>query len=346
MTQLTIRTPDDWHVHLRDDHMLGQVVAYTAQQFRRAIVMPNLKPPVVNAELARAYKARIKAALPAGSDFEPLMTAYLTDGTDPDELIAGFAAGDLTAVKLYPANATTNSAAGVSDIKKVYPVLEAMQKAGMPLLVHGEVVDPEIDIFDREKVFLDRVLAPTIRDFPDLKVVLEHITTSDSVDFIQATPKNLAATVTVHHLQTNRNHMLVGGIRPHYYCLPIVKRSSHQMALRKAVTQGDARFFLGTDSAPHPIGAKHAACGCAGVFTAPCALESYVQVFDEEGALAHFEAFASLNGPAFYGLPVNEGTVTLEKASWTMGGDIGEAALTVRPYRALESLPWSVVSRV
>lgn len=343
MDQITIRRPDDWHVHLRDDDMLEQVIGYTATQFARAIVMPNLKPPVVNVERAQAYLDRIYAACPDDLDFTPLMTAYLTDTTDPAELERGFKEGVLTAVKLYPANATTNSAAGVSSIDKVRGCLETMQRIGMPLLVHGEVVDPAIDIFDREKVFLDQVLEPTIKDFPELKVVLEHITTSDSVDFIMATDKNLGATITAHHLQINRNHMLVGGIRPHYYCLPIVKRASHQQALRKAATSGDARFFLGTDTAPHPIGAKHSACGCAGVFTAPCALESYVQVFDEESALDKFEAFASLNGPAFYGLPVNETTITLARVPRKVGGDIGEGDQAIRPYRMGETLPWSMV---
>lgn len=342
MTSITIRRPDDWHVHLRDDEMLAQVLPYTARQFARAIIMPNLKPPVVNAAMAQAYRDRILAALPDGMDFTPLMTAYLTDTTDPAELKAGFESGVLTAVKLYPANATTNSAAGVSSVDKIRGCLDVMQRIGMPLLIHGEVVDPSIDIFDREAVFLERTLGPMLADYPELKVVLEHITTSDSVDFIMDRPSHIAATITAHHLQINRNHMLVGGIRPHYYCLPIVKRATHQQALRKAATSGDKRFFLGTDTAPHPIGAKHSACGCAGVFTAPCALESYVQVFDEENALDQFEAFASLNGPAFYGMPANEARVTLEKRSWKMSGDI-EGAEVIRPYRMGESLPWSMV---
>ncbi|QGG80768.1 dihydroorotase [Litorivicinus lipolyticus] len=342
MNSITIARPDDWHVHLRDDDMLEQVVEFTARQFARAIVMPNLKPPVINIERAIAYRDRILAACPEQYDFTPLMTAYLTDTTDPAELERGFAAGVLTAVKLYPANATTNSAAGVSSVDAVRGCLEVMQRIGMPLLVHGEVVDPAIDIFDREAVFLERVLAPMIADFPALKVVLEHITTADSVDFIMASTTPLAATITAHHLQVNRNHMLVGGIRPHYYCLPIVKRASHQQALRDAATGGDTRFFLGTDTAPHPITGKHSACGCAGVFTAPCALESYVQVFDEENALDKFEAFASFNGPAFYGLPVNTGTLTLTRTPTKVGGDLGEGDAAIRPYRMGETLPWSV----
>lgn len=343
MNEITIRRPDDWHVHLRDDEMLSRVLPYTAAQFGRGIIMPNLKPPVVNAEMAAQYRDRILAALPEGMDFQPLMTAYLTDTTDPDELQAGFESGVLTAVKLYPANATTNSAAGVSSIDKIRGCLDTMQRIGMPLLIHGEVVDPSIDIFDREAVFLERTLEPMLRDYPELKVVLEHITTSNSVDFVMAQPRNLGATITAHHLQINRNHMLVGGIRPHYYCLPIVKRATHQQALRKAATSGDSRFFLGTDTAPHPISGKHSACGCAGVFTAPCALESYVQVFDEENALEHLEAFASLNGPNFYGLPINEGTVTLKREPHKMIRDIGEGPDAIRPYRMGETIPWSMV---
>jgi len=342
MNELTIRQPDDWHIHLRDDEMLERVLPYTAAQFARGIIMPNLKPPVINAQMAAAYRDRILAALPEGMQFEPLMTAYLTDTTDPAELEAGFASGVLTAVKLYPANATTNSAAGVSSIEHIRGCLEVMQRIGMPLLIHGEVVDPSIDIFDREAVFLERTLGPMLNDYPELKVVLEHITTSNSVDFVMDRPRNLAATITAHHLQINRNHMLVGGIRPHYYCLPIVKRASHQQALRVAATSGDARFFLGTDTAPHPISGKHSACGCAGVFTAPCALESYVQVFDEHHALDKFEAFASLNGPAFYGLPVNTGTITLKRQAHKMIGDIGEGPEAIRPYRMGESIPWSI----
>jgi len=339
---LTITKPDDWHVHLRDGEMLKQVANYTARQFGRAIIMPNLKPPVTTAAMAAAYRARIHQAAPDYPDFEPLMTAYLTDTIDAGELRTGHAEGIFTAAKLYPANATTNSADGVSDIRKIYPVLEAMQEIGMPLLVHGEVVSPDIDIFDRETVFIERVMQPLLNDMPGLRVVFEHITTKDAADFVAAAGDNIAATITVHHLQINRSDMLVGGIRPHLYCLPVAKRELHRLALRQAATSGSSKFFLGTDTAPHAIGDKESACGCAGIFSAPHALESYVQVFEEEDALDRFEAFASLNGPGFYRLPVNQQKVTLVKTAQQVPQSIGQGALAVSPYRAGETVAWSL----
>ncbi len=339
---ITITKPDDWHVHLRDGEMLKQVANYTARQFGRAIIMPNLKPPVTTAALAAAYRGRIREATPDYPDFEPLMTAYLTDTINPQELQGGHAAGIFTAAKLYPANATTNSADGVSDIRKIYPVLEAMQKIGMPLLVHGEAVSKDIDIFDREAAFIDRTLQPLLQDMPGLRVVFEHITTKDAADFVAAEGDNIAATITVHHLQINRNDMLVGGIKPHLYCLPVAKRELHRLALRKAAISGNNKFFLGTDTAPHAVGDKESACGCAGIFSAPQALENYLQVFDEENALDKFEAFAALNGPAFYGLPVNRQQVTLEKKAEQVPQIIGRQALAVSPYKAGETLAWSM----
>ncbi len=312
---LTIIRPDDWHVHLRDGSVLRTVLPYTTKTFSRAIVMPNLRPPVTTVARAKTYRDEILAALPAGADFTPLMTLYLTDATDPKDVEAGFAEGSVTAAKLYPANATTNSEHGISDIKKAYPVLECMQRIGMPLLIHGEVTDSDVDIFDREAFFIDRVLIPLRRDFPALKIVLEHITTEEAAAYVleNGNGGTLAATVTAHHLLINRNAIFAGGIRPHYYCLPIAKREKHRQALVKAATTGEAMFFLGTDTAPHVDAAKECACGCAGIFTAPNALELYAQVFDEAGRLDKLEAFASRNGPAFYGLPVNEAPITLEK---------------------------------
>ncbi len=339
---ITITQPDDWHVHLRDGQMLQQVAGYTARQFRRAIIMPNLPTPVTTVAMAAAYRERILQATAAYDGFEPLMTAYLTDTIEAQELVTGHQKGVFTAAKLYPANATTNSAAGVSDVKKIYPVLEAMQKAGMPLLVHGEVVSDDIDIFDREAVFIDRIMQPLLKDMPELKVVFEHITTKDAVDFVQSQGANIAATITVHHLQINRNDMLVGGIRPHLYCLPVAKRELHRQALRQAATSGSNKFFLGTDTAPHPVGEKESACGCAGIFSAPHALENYLQVFEEEQALDRFEGFASLYGPAFYGLPVNQQKITLDKVSQQVPASIGQGALTVAPYQAGEPLAWSL----
>jgi dihydroorotase len=337
---LTIRRPDDWHVHLRDGAVMAGVLAHTARQFARAIVMPNLSPPVSSVAAARAYRDRIVAALPERLDFTPLMTCYLTDGIDPDELARGKAEGVFTAAKLYPAHATTGSAHGVTDVKNIYPALERMQEVGLPLLVHGEVTDHAVDIFDREAVFIERTMTALVRDFPALNVVFEHITTQDAAQFVMAESPNVAATITPQHLHINRNAMFVGGIRPHMYCLPVAKREVHRLALRAAATSGNAKFFLGTDSAPHAVGAKEAACGCAGIFNAPFALESYIQVFDEEGALDKFEAFASLNGPAFYGLPVNHSTVTLERGEAKVPAEIDANGTPIVPFHAGETLGW------
>ena len=343
VTRLTIRRPDDWHVHLRDGAVLEGVLPYTARQFARAIVMPNLSPPMIDRAGVAAYRERIMAALPEGLDFTPLMTLYLTDSTDPEEVARGFAEGVFVAAKLYPAHATTGAAQGVTDIANIRSVLERMAAIGMPLLVHGEVTDAHVDIFDREAVFIERTLAPLVRDLPALKVVFEHVTTHEAVQFVESARANVAATITPQHLQINRNAMLVGGIRPHMYCLPVAKREVHRLALRKAATSGSAKFFLGTDSAPHAVEAKETACGCAGIFNAPYALESYVQVFDEEGALDRFEAFASLNGPAFYGLPVNEGTVTLERGEVQVPGVIDANGTPVVPFHAGETLGWRLI---
>jgi dihydroorotase len=337
---LTLRTPDDWHVHLRDGDMLSFAADFTAKQFARAIVMPNLVPPVTTRQMGAEYRDRILAALPAGRPFTPLMTAYLTDEIDPDEIELGYAEGVFTACKLYPAGATTNSAAGVTDIKKIYSVLERMARIGMPLLVHGEVVSPDIDIFDREAVFLETILAPVMEDFPNLKVVLEHITTEDSVRFVEAADARLAATITAHHLRIDRNAMFDGGLRPHAYCLPVAKRRHHRNALRKAAVSGNPKFFLGTDSAPHPRAEKESACGCAGVFSAMTALESYAQTFDEEGALDRLEDFASVFGPQFYGLPLNEGTVTLRRTVQKVPPVLEVGGLEVVPFQADEDLGW------
>ena len=341
MTQtLTIRRPDDWHLHLRDGDMLKLVAPYTARQFRRAIIMPNLVPPVTTIAAASAYRDRIRAAAGADSDFEPLMTAYLTDAIDPDEVAEGFEDGVFTACKLYPAGATTNSDSGVTDIRNIDAVLARMAEIGMPLLVHGEVVSPDIDIFDRERVFLERILAPTLERFPDLKVVLEHITTSDSVAFVKAGGARIAATITAHHLRIDRNDMLVGGIRPHMYCLPVAKRRRHKEALRETVTTGDPKFFLGTDSAPHARHAKESACGCAGIFSAPAALESYAETFEELGCLDKLEGFASEHGPRFYGLPLNAGTLTLERTGLDVPAAIDPDGEDVTPFHASERLNW------
>ncbi|HNI08100.1 MAG TPA: dihydroorotase, partial [Thiobacillaceae bacterium] len=301
MDRLTLTRPDDWHLHLRDGAMLAAVLPDTARRFGRAIVMPNLKPPVRTVADANAYRERILAALPAGMAFEPLMTLYLTDNTDPAEIARAKASGGVQAVKYYPAGATTNSDSGVTDIRKVDAVLAAMQEAGLPLLLHGEVTDTEVDVFDREAVFIDRILAPLLQRLPRLKIVLEHITTRQAAEFVTAAPANVAATVTAHHLLYNRNAMFQGGIRPHYYCLPVLKRETHRAALIEAATGGNPKFFLGTDSAPHPKGAKECACGCAGIYTAHAALELYAEAFDGAGALDRLEAFASFHGPDFYG---------------------------------------------
>ncbi len=335
---LTIRRPDDWHVHLRDGAMLSAVAGYTARRFARAIVMPNLTPPVTSVAAARAYRERIMAALPEGAAFEPLMTCYLTDDADAGEIVRGHREGVFTAAKLYPAHATTNSAHGVTDVRNIRPVLEAMQRAGLVLCVHGEVTDPAVDIFDREAVFLDRVLQPLLADFPALKVVLEHITTADAAQFVADGPPTLAATITPQHLHLNRNALFAGGLRPHAYCLPVVKRERHRLAVRAAAVGGSPKFFLGTDSAPHAVGAKESACGCAGIFNAPFALESYLAVFEAEGALDRFEAFASENGARFYGLPLNEGTVTLVRDGAQVPATVGG----VVPFHADERLAWRV----
>ena len=315
MTQLTIRRPDDWHLHLRDGAMLKAVLPHTTRHFARAIIMPNLVPPVVRGADAAAYRDRILAALPDGAVFEPLMTLYLTEDTDPDDVAAAHASGLVKAVKLYPAGATTNSASGVRDFDKVRPVLERMAEIGLPLCTHGEVTDHDIDIFDREAVFITRVLDPIRQKTPGLRVVMEHITTADAVDYASSQGDDLGATITTHHLVINRNHILAGGIKPHYYCLPVAKRESHRLALRRAATSGHKRFFLGTDSAPHTDANKLLPCGCAGCFTAPNTMSILAQVFEEDGALDRLEAFTSLNGPAFYGLPPNDETITLTKTA-------------------------------
>ncbi|WP_298095582.1 dihydroorotase [Brevundimonas sp.] len=339
-TGLVIRRPDDWHVHLRDGAMLGSVVNYTARQFARAIVMPNLAPPVTTVAAAEAYRARILAAVEPGTVFTPLMTCYLTDDIDAAEVGRGFAAGVFTACKLYPANATTNSSHGVTDFRRIYPVLEVMQQIGMPLLVHGEVTDSHVDIFDREAVFIDRILTRIIADFPALKVVFEHITTADAVAFVETAGANVAATITPHHLDFNRNAMFQGGIRPHFYCLPVAKREVHRLALRRAATSGSDRFFLGTDSAPHAVGAKESACGCAGIFNAPFAIESYARTFEEEGALHYLEAFASENGPRFYGLPLNEDRIRLDRVAHQVPEMMIAADTEVVPFHAGQTLGW------
>jgi dihydroorotase len=331
---LTIRRPDDWHVHLRDGAMLDRVAPYTARQFARAIVMPNLAPPVTSVEAAVTYRDRIAAA--AGPDFTPLMTCYLTDNVDPDELARGYSEGVWVAAKLYPAGATTNSASGVTDIRNIYLALERMQAIGMVFCIHGEVTDPDVDVFDREAVFIDRILAPLVRDFPALKIVLEHITTRQAAQFVADAPANVAATITPQHLHLNRNALFKGGLRPHAYCLPVVKREEHRLAVRQAAVSGSSKFFLGTDTAPHAREAKEAACGCAGIFNAPYALESYVQVFEEEGALDRFEAFASEHGARFYGLPPNEGRVTLERSEHRVPDTVDELV----PFHAGETLRW------
>lgn len=340
--QLTLVRPDDWHLHVRDDDVLKDVVPATAACFGRAIIMPNLVPPVTNAAEASAYRDRILAAA-KGTNFRPLMTLYLTESTTREDILEASAEG-IVAAKLYPAGATTNSASGVQDIRNIYPVLEAMTECGMLLLVHGEVTDADIDIFDREKVFLERVLAPTLEAFPNLKVVLEHITTADSAEFVRHHQgDNLGATLTPQHLMYNRNHMLAGGIRPHLYCLPILKRNRHQQALRNAIASGDKRFFLGTDSAPHSKDKKEAVCGCAGCYSAYGAIGLYAEIFDELGILDQLEAFASLNGADFYGLPRNIDTITLVKKPWTMPDELPLAGGTIVPLRAGETINWRLV---
>ncbi len=335
---LTIRRPDDWHVHLRDGAMLAAVAPYTARQFARAIVMPNLSPPMTSIAAVSAYRDRIIAA--TGPGFTPLMTCYLTDGVDGTMLAQGHGDGVFTAAKLYPAHATTGSSHGVTDIANITHALEAMQKAGMPLLIHGEVTDPAVDIFDREAVFIDRVFTALLRDFPALKVVFEHITTADAAAFVEAAGDNVAATITPQHLHINRNAMFAGGLRPHAYCLPVAKREGHRLALRRAATSGSAKFFLGTDTAPHEVHAKESACGCAGIFNAPYALESYAEVFEAEGALDRLEGFASEHGPRFYGLPLNDGTVTLMRGESPVPARLDHGAIRLVPFHANESLAW------
>ncbi len=338
---LTLIRPDDWHIHLRDGEALAITVPHAAQTFGRAIVMPNLVPPVMNAEQALTYKERILANRPINSTFEPLMVLYLTDNTSADTIVAAKQAG-VVACKLYPAGATTNSDSGVTDINNIYPALAAMEKHGMLFLLHGEVTDSAIDIFDREKAFIDRTLATLTHDFPQLKIVMEHITTKDAVDFVSNAGPNLAASITAHHLLYNRNHMLAGGIRPHYYCLPILKRGLHQQALIAAATSGNPKFFLGTDSAPHAKNKKEAACGCAGSYTAYSALELYAEAFDDAGALDKLENFASVFGPRFYGLPVNSDTVTLIRQDWQLPEHLPFGSDMLVPLRAGETLRWQV----
>ncbi|WP_310496607.1 dihydroorotase [Sandarakinorhabdus sp.] len=340
---LVIRRPDDWHVHLRDGAMLAAVTPHTARQFARAIVMPNLKPPVTTAAAAAAYRDRIRAAVPAGVTFEPLMTCYLVDHIDPDELVRGFAEGIFTAAKLYPAHATTNSAAGVTDVRHIYPALEAMQRVGMPFLIHGEVTDHDVDIFDREAVFIERTLQHVVADFPALKIVFEHITTRDAVQFVEGAGPLIAATITPHHLAINRSAMFEGGIRPHLYCLPVAKREVHRLALRAAAVSGSPKFFLGTDSAPHPVGDKESDCGCAGIYNAPFAIESYAKTFDEERALDRLEGFASLFGPQFYGLPLNEDRITLVRGETIVPARLALAGTDVVPFHGGQTLGWRFV---
>ncbi|UTW54468.1 dihydroorotase [Kordiimonas sp. SCSIO 12610] len=339
-TELIITRPDDWHAHLRDGDMLKSVANYTARQFARAIIMPNLAPPVTTTALANEYRERIIAAVSPEHNFTPLMTCYLTNTTDGEDLRKGFESGVLTACKLYPANATTNSSFGVTDIENIFSVLEVMQEIGMPLLVHGEVTDKEIDIFDREAVFIERVMSKVVKAFPELKVVFEHITTANAADFVMESTGPIGATITPQHLEFNRNAIFDGGIRPHYYCLPIAKREEHRLALRKAATSGSEKFFLGTDTAPHTVDAKESACGCAGIFNAPYAIENYASVFEEENALDKLEAFASLNGPKFYGLPVNKEKIVLKREETLVPERLDAAGKDIMPYRAGETLRW------
>lgn len=340
MKRITLIRPDDWHIHLRDGAALQTTVPHAAHQFARAIIMPNLRPPVTTTGSARAYRERILAAVPAGLAFEPLMTLYLTDNTTAEEIRAARDSGIVHGVKLYPAGATTNSDSGVTDLERVYPALEAMAETGLPLLVHGEVTDPEVDIFDRELRFIEDRLAPLLQRFPGLRVVLEHITTRDAVQFVRAAPESVAATITAHHLLLNRNHMLVGGIRPHHYCLPVLKRETHRQALVEAAISGEPRFFLGTDSAPHAREDKESACGCAGMYTAPSAIELYAEAFDAAGALDRLEDFASRFGPAFYGLPVNGDTITLEQTDWELPTSYPFGDTSVVPLRAGATVHW------
>ncbi|MFN4359226.1 MAG: dihydroorotase [Hylemonella sp.] len=342
MDTLTLTRPDDWHLHVRDGAALAAVVPHTARQFGRAIIMPNLKPPVTTANEAAHYRARIRAAVPAGVDFEPLMTLYLTDKLPPEEIERAKAAG-VVACKLYPAGATTNSDAGVTDIRKTYKTLEAMQREGLLLLVHGEVTSPEIDLFDREAVFIEKQLQPLRRDFPELKIVFEHITTKDAAQYVMESDQYTGATITAHHLLYNRNAIFTGGIRPHYYCLPVLKRETHRQALVAAATSGSPKFFLGTDSAPHPVHLKEHATGCAGCYTAHAAIEMYAEAFDSVGRLDKLEGFASFHGADFYGLPRNRGTITLRRESWTPPESFAFGEAELKPLRSGEALPWRMV---
>jgi dihydroorotase len=340
--ELTLARPDDWHLHVRDGDAMAAVIPHTAQRFARAIIMPNLQPPVTTTEQALAYRQRILDAIPAGSNFTPLMTLYLTDNTSADEITRAKASGEIVAVKYYPAGATTNSDAGVTDISKTWPTLEAMQEAGIPLLVHAEVTDPDVDVFDRESVFIETLLEPLTVRFPKLKVVLEHVTTRQGIEFVRSAPDTVAATITAHHLLMNRNAMFKGGLQPHAYCLPVLKRETHREALTEAAISGNKKFFLGTDSAPHARERKESSCGCAGIYTAHAALELYVQAFETAGALDKLESFASHFGPDFYDLPRNTHTITLEKTDWTIPGSYPLGESTVVPMHAGEVLHWRV----
>jgi dihydroorotase len=341
--QIEIIRPDDWHLHLRDDALMAAVLPDTARQFARAIIMPNLRPPVTTTAQALAYRERILAALPKGMAFEPLMTLYLTDNTQPEEIRRAKQSGIVHAVKLYPAGATTNSDAGVTDLRKTYAALEEMQRCGMPLLVHGEITDPHVDVFDREAVFIEKVLQPLLRDMPQLRVVFEHITTTDAAQFVASAADNVAATLTAHHLLYNRNAMLVGGIRPHYYCLPVLKRETHRLALLQAATSGSKKFFLGTDSAPHAQHTKETACGCAGCYTAFAAMEFYAEAFEQAGALDKLEAFASFYGADFYGLPHNTQKIILRKEAWQVPATLPFGEHRLVPLRGGEGMRWKLV---
>ncbi|GMR08904.1 MAG: dihydroorotase [Gammaproteobacteria bacterium] len=346
MDTLTLRRPDDWHLHVRDNDALASVVPHTATQFARAIIMPNLKPPVTTTEQALAYRERILASVPEGMPFIPLMTLYLTNETSAEEIRKAHQSGAITGIKLYPAGATTHSDAGVTDITKTFDTLAAMEEIGLPLLVHGEVTDPDVDVFDREQVFIDRQLIPVVTQFPKLRLVLEHLSTHHGVDFVNQGDDNIAGTITAHHLLMNRNAMFSGGIRTHHYCLPVLKRESHRQALIAAATSDNGKFFLGTDSAPHPKGLKQSACGCAGIYTAHAAMELYAEAFEQAGCLDRLEGFASLHGPAFYGLPVNEDTITLKKQTWQVPDSYPMGDDTVVPLRAGESISWKLIKPI
>jgi dihydroorotase len=343
--RITLTRPDDWHVHLRDGAAMAAVLEHTARRFARAIVMPNLRPPVTTTAQAAAYRSRILAALPPGQRFEPLMTLYLTDNTPPAEIERARASGFVHGVKYYPAGATTHSDAGVTDIRRCHETLAAMAELGLPLLIHGEVTDPRVDVFDREAVFIERVLDPLIARLPRLRVVLEHITTRDAVDFVAGAGDNVAATITAHHLLYNRNALFVGGLRPHFYCLPVLKRETHRAALLAAAVSGNPKFFLGTDSAPHPRRSKESACGCAGIYTAHAAIELYAEAFEAAGALSRLEAFASFHGADFYGLPRNTDTIELVREPWSVPGEFALGEDTVVPLRAGEQIAWRLASR-